>query len=127
VRYARDLNETEAYGDVNSAVRTPEQSLIANWHIEQSTFSLNRAARDEVTVDGRDLLAHARLFALLNMAMMDGVTSVFDAKYTYLRWRPVTGIRNADLDDNARTAPDPRGPHSSSRLRILSTPPRTAR
>jgi len=107
VRYARDMNETKAYGDVNSAVRTPDQSLVANWHIEQAGFSLNRAARAEVAVDGRDLLARARLFALLNVAMMDAVTSVFDAKYTYLRWRPVTALRNADVDDNPRTSPDP--------------------
>ena len=33
-------------------------------------------------MDGKNLLAHARLFALLNVAMMDGVTAVFDAKYS---------------------------------------------
>ena len=107
VRYARDLNESKEYGDVNSVVRTFEQSQIATWHVEQSPFSLNRAARAEVSSDGRDLLAHARLFALLNMVMADAVTSVFDAKYEYLSWRPVTAIRNADLDDNRRTTPDP--------------------
>jgi hypothetical protein len=106
VRYARDMNETKAYGDINSAVRTGEQSETAKWFIEQSTFSLNRVARAEVLGDGRDLLAHARLFALLNVALADSITSVFDAKYTYLRWRPVTAIRNADLDGNVRTTAD---------------------
>ena len=68
--------------------------------------SLNRVARAEVASDGKGVLAHARLFALLNVAMMDAVTAVFDAKYTYLFWRPVTAIRNADLDGNARTGLD---------------------
>jgi len=117
VRYARDMNETKALGGVVSTERRPEQSLIANWHIEQSVFSLNRAARAEVASDGRDLLAHARLFALLNVAMTDGVTSVFDAKYTYLRWRPVTAIRNADVDGNPRVDPDP------SWASFVTTPP----
>ncbi len=107
VRYARDLNETKAFGDAASVVRTPSQSETANFFIEQSPFSLNRAARDEVASDGRGTMAHARLFALLNMAMADAVTSVFDAKYTYLRWRPVTAIRNAESDGNPRTEADP--------------------
>jgi len=105
VRYARDVNETKAFGDAFSAVRTYQQSETANWFIEQSPFSLNRVARAEMATDGRDLLAHARLFALLNVAMADAVTAVFDAKYTYLFWRPVTAIRNADVDDNPRTEP----------------------
>jgi len=58
-------------------------------------------------VDGRDLLDHARLFALLNLALADAATSVFDAKYAYLLWRPVTAIRNADVDGNANTDADP--------------------
>jgi hypothetical protein len=31
---------------------------------------------------------------------------VFDAKYHYEFWRPVTAIRNAGLDDNPATVPD---------------------
>jgi hypothetical protein len=107
VRYARDLNETKAFGGAISFVRTFEQSQIAMWHIEQSPFSLNRVARAAVGDDGRDLLAHARLFALLNVALADAVTSVFDAKYAYLLWRPVTAIQSADADDNPRTEVDP--------------------
>ena len=106
VRYARDLNETQEFGSAFSAVRTPQQSETANWMTEQSPFSLNRVARAEVALDGRDLLAHARLFALLNVAMADAATAVFEAKYTYLFWRPVTAIRNALADDNPRTTPD---------------------
>ena len=32
------------------------------------------------------------------MAMDDGLIAVFDAKYTYNFWRPVTAIRNAEGD-----------------------------
>ena len=106
VRYARDLNETKDYGGSFSLVRTTLQSETAIWMTEQSPFALNRVARAEVALDGRDLLAHARLFALLNVAMADAVTAVFEAKYAYLFWRPVTAIRNAGADDNARTSPD---------------------
>jgi hypothetical protein len=117
VRYARDLNETKEFGEIGSTARSAHDSETAQFFIEQSPFSLNRVARDEVATDGRDLLSHARLFALLNVAFADSVTAVFDAKYTYLLWRPVTAIRGADLDDNRRTEAD------AGWTPFLATPP----
>ena len=106
-RYADDLNETRLLGELNSPYRSTLDDETARWHTELAQFQLNRIARAEVAADGRDLLSHARLFALLNLALADAATSVFDAKYAYLFWRPVTAIRNADLDDNGRTDVDP--------------------
>jgi PAP2 superfamily len=40
------------------------------------------------------------------MAMDDGLIAVFDAKYHYNFWRPVTAIRNGDLDGNDATERD---------------------
>ena len=116
-RYADDLNETRKLGELNSPYRSAIDDETARWHTELAQFQLNRIARAEVATDGRDLLAHARLFALLNLALADAATSVFDAKYTYLFWRPVTAIRNADLDDNGRTDVDP------GWFPFLTTPP----
>src|SRR4030095_5805726 len=106
-RYAADLNEPRALGELTSPYRSGIDDETARWHTELAQFQLNRIARAEVAADGRDLLAHARLFPLLNLTLADGATSVFYAKYTYLFWRPVTAIRHADLDDNARTDVDP--------------------
>lgn len=106
IRYARDVNETRDWGGTVSAFRSAHDDETARWMTETAQPSLNRAARAEVISDGRDVLAHARLFALLNVAMADAATAVFDAKYTYLFWRPVTAIRNADVDDNPRTGLD---------------------
>jgi hypothetical protein len=102
-KYARDLNETQALGAFTSLYRSADDDQAAQWHTELPQFQLNRVARAEAATDGRGLLAHARLFALLNMTLSDAATSVFDAKYTYVFWRPVTAIRNADLDNNPRT------------------------
>jgi len=44
------------------------------WHTELAQFQQNGIARAEVATDGRDLLAHARLFALLNLALADAAT-----------------------------------------------------
>jgi hypothetical protein len=53
------------------------------------------------------LAENARLFALLNMAIADGAIAVFEAKYFYNLWRPVTAIRAGDIDGNAGTEFDP--------------------
>ena len=39
---------------------------------------------------------NARLFALAEMAAADAYIAVFDAKYTFNFWRPITAIRNGD-------------------------------
>ena len=44
---------------------------------------------------------------MLAMAIADGSIATFDTKYHYNFWRPVTAIRNGDLDGNGRTDPDP--------------------
>ena len=106
-RYARELEEVHALGTADPLLRTPEQDLIANWHREQGQFQLNRFAREAVDAGAFDLLTSARMFALLNVAMMDAVQSVFEAKYVYNFWRPITAIRNADTDGNRATDPDP--------------------
>ena len=106
-RYARDLNEVQALGAAASPYRAPEDDETARWHTELAQGQLNRIARAETAIDGRDLLEHARVFALLNMALSDAATSVFEAKYAYTYWRPVTAINNADVDDNAETTVEP--------------------
>ena len=41
------------------------------------------------------------------MAAADAFVSVFDAKYAFGFWRPVTAIRDGEADGNDATAPDP--------------------
>jgi hypothetical protein len=49
----------------------------------------------------------ARFFALLTLALVDRSIAVFEAKYTYYQWRPVTAIREADTNTNPDTTADP--------------------
>src|SRR5262249_9354942 len=37
----------------------------------------------------------------------DAGMACFDSKYTYRRWRPITAIRNADIDGNPQTTANP--------------------
>ena len=67
----------------------------------------NQIARVIALDRDNDVHANARLFALINLAMADGGISAWDSKYAYEYWRPILGIRNADLDGNRRTRGDP--------------------
>lgn len=62
-----------------------------------------------------DVVELARLLALANVAMADAGIAVWESKYYYQYWRPVTGIREADQgtgptgagDGNPATVGDP--------------------
>jgi hypothetical protein len=55
-------------------------------------------ARSVASAPGRDVVENARMFAAAAIAMDDALVAVFDAKYAYNFWRPVTAIRNAEGD-----------------------------
>lgn len=48
----------------------------------------------------------SRTMAMVHVAGADAYIAVFDAKYHYNFWRPITAIRNGDIDDNEATARD---------------------
>ena len=64
---------------------------------------------------GSTMLETARLLALVNVAMADAGIAIWESKYFYDYWRPVTGIREANAgtgpsgsgDDNPGTEGDP--------------------
>ena len=105
--WARDYNEIKAVGSKTSTQRTPEQTAIAKFWEATAPAVYWPVARAVASAPGREVTDNARLFAVAAMAMDDALTAVFDAKYTYNFWRPVTAIRNADLDGNDATTPEP--------------------
>jgi hypothetical protein len=105
--YTADFAEIKAIGETNSATRAVEQTATALFHIEFVPYTLGSAARYALGAQPLPLIESARLFALLNLAMADSFISVWDAKFEYNYWRPITAIRAADTDGNAATEPDP--------------------
>jgi hypothetical protein len=49
------------------------------------------------------LIDSARFMALVTVEEADAIQAVYEAKYHYQFWRPMTAIRNGDLDDNPAT------------------------
>jgi hypothetical protein len=96
--WKRDFAEIKAVGGKTSGQRTPEQTAIAQFWEATAPAVYWPVARSVATAPGRDVIENARLLALAGMAMDDALIAVFDAKYTYNFWRPVTAIRNAEGD-----------------------------
>ena len=106
-RWAQAYQLTQAYGDVNSSIRTPEQSEIATFWTEHAVRQWNRNIRMQAVRLDLDALAAARLLAVTNTAMADAFIGCWDAKYHYSFWRPVTAIQQGDTDGRADTQGDP--------------------
>ena len=105
--WARDYNEVKSLGEKNSTVRTTEQTAIGYFWVEGTQFTWNRIARIVAADKGNNLAENARLFALLNLSLVDAFTACWDTKHYYNFWRPITAIRAGDADGNPDTAADP--------------------
>jgi hypothetical protein len=105
-RWARDYNEVKQLGAKASSVRTPEQTDVAFFWIMTGPASWNPIIGQLAAAKKLDVVANARLFALANIAASDALIAVFDAKYAHNFWRPITAIRNGDLDGNDATVRD---------------------
>lgn len=115
--YARDFNEVKQVGSLAARTAAPDsvQTDVARfWPAGGADWNTTAVA----IAAGRNLdrWQHARLFALLNIAQVDGTVAVFDTKYAYNFWRPVTAIRWTGSDGNPATTPD------AGWLPLFSTP-----
>jgi vanadium-dependent haloperoxidase-like protein len=104
--YATAFDEVKRLGgdgDVTPTERTAEQTEIGLYWAYDGTPSLCAPPRlyNQITMQiadqqGTPVVERARLFALVNVAMADAAIAVWESKYSYGFWRPVTGIREAD-------------------------------
>jgi PAP2 superfamily len=124
-QYANAYNEVMSVGGDGvhtPSTRTPEQSFIGVFWAYDGTPSLCAPPRlyNQISIHiadqmHLDTISLARLLALVNTAMADTAMSVWESKYFYDFWRPITGIRESDPgtgptglgDGNASTTGDP--------------------
>jgi hypothetical protein len=114
--WTKDLNEIREFGSINSTRRSAEQTTIARFWFFTGPRTYNSIVRQIATAKNMDLVDCARLYALTAMAASDAFIAVFDGKYAYNLWRPVTAIRNADITNNPAT------PREAAWLPLGTTP-----
>ena len=107
-KYTRDYNEVKEVGAVSSAARPQDRTDVARYFAVAVPVHVWSQAISQVSVaQSKSLSENARAFALLTMAISDGLVSSMETKYHYVFWRPYTAIRAGDTDGNPRTDPDP--------------------
>jgi hypothetical protein len=105
-RFADDYNEVKVYGVATGSLRTDEQTEIGLFYTEHAVAQYSRAFRRYAIKNDFGILKSARFFAVANTTILDSQIAVWDAKYHYNFWRPVTAIRAGDADGNPATDPD---------------------
>jgi PAP2 superfamily len=114
--YRNAFDEVRVEGNANSHVPPNDKTKIANfWSYDDKRGTPIRLYNQHVrkiladhplATTGSVLHIHARIFALVNLAMADAGIACWDAKYFYNFWRPIHGIRRASEDGNPDTAAD---------------------
>ncbi len=105
--YAQDFNEIHSLGELNSTTRTADETAIGRfWGAAPVWVVWNQIADQAGIGFGNSLEQNARMLALLNTALADGAIALYDAKYAYHRWRPITAITATD-QGNPNTTADP--------------------
>ena len=105
--YTAAFDEVKLLGAAGSAVRTADQSAAATYWVGASgPGPWLQIAIGAAEASGSSVMANATAMARLSAAIMDSTIGIFDSKYEYDYWRPVTAIRNAALDGNDGTVAD---------------------
>jgi hypothetical protein len=105
-QWASDLNEVKAYGERRSARRSTRQTEDARFWLMTGPQAYDPVVRQLVAAKKLSLIDSARFMALTSVTMADALIAVFDAKYHYEFWRPITAVRNGDLHDNSAVSRD---------------------
>ena len=98
--WATDYNELKDYGGKASAKRSSQQTETARFWLMVGPPAYHPFVRQLVTAKQMSVGDSARLMALAAVGLNDALIAVFDAKYHYNFWRPITAIRNGDIDSN---------------------------
>lgn len=104
--FARHFDQVRTLGGAGSSERSERQATVARFYaavLSQAVW--NPVARQVGAAERTSLVENARMFALVNMAMADALVAVFDTKYHYTFWRPVTAIHTG-VPGRRRTEPD---------------------
>ena len=104
--WAANYNEIKELGGSASTKRSAQQTEDAHFWLAVDGRVYYPLIRTLAAAKELSVIDCARLFALTAAARADGLIAVFDAKYHYEFWRPVTAIRNGDIDDNPATERD---------------------
>ena len=123
--YLSSLNETDTYGSATNSVRTPAQTDVALFWEPAANIQYIQLVRGIIADTNHPLAWDTRFVAAFQVVPTDAQIAIYNAKYKYVFWRPVTAIRDGSpgvtvdlqLDAAVHDALVPRVPERPRRLR----------
>ncbi len=104
-KFLNALAEIRSVGQDTSSTRTPAQTDTANF-IYQDSYALYGQALRAVLADTHHQLSwDAKAVAAFHVVTVDTQIAIFEAKYVYTFWRPVTAIRTGSVDPDPTWTP----------------------
>jgi membrane-associated phospholipid phosphatase len=109
--YGAALNQVKTLGQDSSTARTADQTAQAKfWGSAPIWNTWNQITQTLLTNQHASLQRAATVFANLDLTVADATIALYDAKYVYRVWRPVTAIRAGNTGYNPDIALDPNAP-----------------
>lgn len=103
--YRRGLAEVRAYGSATGSLRTPRQTDVALFWEPAINVQFVQVLRAVLVDTSRPLAWDARFVAAFNVITTDAQLAIYNAKFKYLFWRPVTAIQTGSIDPDPSWTP----------------------
>jgi hypothetical protein len=99
--WGTDYNEIKDYDGKASAKHSPQQTETARFWLMVGPPAYHPFVRQLAIAKQMSVGDSARFMALAAIGLNEAlIVAMFDAKYHYNFWRPITAIRNGDIDGN---------------------------
>jgi PAP2 superfamily len=106
--YARALNQVKGLGQNSSTTRTADETTQAQfWGASPIWNVWNEIAQKLAVARHASLERTVTVFENLDLSLADTTIALYDAKYHYLVWRPVTAIQLGNTIGNPGITGDP--------------------
>src|SRR4051812_8188028 len=106
--YATALDEVKSLGRDTSTTRTPDQTVAGTfWSSAPVWNTWNQATQQLLAGEHASLAQATTAFVALDLSLADTTIAMYDAKYDFLVWRPVTAIQVGDPAGSPATVGDP--------------------
>jgi hypothetical protein len=103
--YRTGLAEVRAYGSATSTVRTPAETDVAAFWEPAANIQYIQIVRGLLAETGRPLAWQARFVAAFQVITTDAQIAIYNGKFEYAFWRPVTAIQQDSLDPDPSWTP----------------------
>jgi PAP2 superfamily len=106
--YASALNEVKSLGRDSSTTRTTDETVAGKFWSATPVWNTWNQVAQQLTADRHATLTQATgVFSALDLSLADTTIALYDAKYHYNIWRPVTAIQLGDTAGNPSIVGDP--------------------